>query len=525
MEYSELIPHFPFDEIRPAQETALQKIADTDNRGRRVSILELPTGSGKSGIAMTMARWASTLPTEAPFVSGASILTVQNILLNQYTEEFEDLVQLKGAGNYSCSEYEDQSCDVGGRLNKVLGTSCPHCPYKAAKYQYIHSPMGVTNFAYFLINSAYQKQLPKRQMLIIDEAHNAEDTLIGHSDIVVSKARMDELNITPPKKLGYTEVGRARHWVLTELSPKIEVAEAALKLEIAAKKDGDRKELSLLLKKAVNLDQYGCRVRRFQNSESELWFINHTEEEINIKPLRGDVFAEELLFSQGKRIVCLSATILEPRVYLRNLGLSPKECGYLSLPSEFPEENRRVRYVPAGSMSFKNYDVTLPKLLKKLEKIFDKHKHEKGIVHCMSFKTMNFVIDHFKGTSHYSRLLSHNSVPSNKVQAILRHTESKEPTILLSPSMMEGLDLRDDLSRFQVIAKAPYKSLADPYIKTRMELDSQWYQWHACLDLIQACGRSIRSKEDYATTYLLDSDIHRLLESGMIPSWWTDSVS
>ena len=98
--------------------------------------------------------------------------------------------------------------------------------------------------------------------------------------------------------------------------------------------------------------------------------------------------------------------------------------------------------------------------------------------------------------------------------------------MLLSPSMTEGLDLRDNLSRFQIVAKMPYASLADPYVKTRMSLDPDWYRLQTALTLVQALGRSIRSKDDYATSYIIDGDFAFFMRQAdsILPDWWKDSV-
>ena len=55
-----------------------------------------------------------------------------------------------------------------------------------------------------------------------------------------------------------------------------------------------------------------------------------------------------------------------------------------------------------------------------------------------------------------------------------------------------------------MIAKLPYAYLGDKRVKRRSELDENWYKLHTAQKLIQACGRSIRSDTDYATTYILD---------------------
>jgi Rad3-related DNA helicase len=46
------------------------------------------------------------------------------------------------------------------------------------------------------------------------------------------------------------------------------------------------------------------------------------------------------------------------------------------------------------------------------------------------------------------------------------------------------------------------------------------------LRLVQAYGRSIRSTDDYATTYVLDSSVSFLLKNaqGLVPRWFTEAI-
>jgi len=517
MNIETLKANFPFPEVRPPQEKAMVKLASNIEKNKKFSIFEMPTGSGKSGLAIAAISSAQ---------SGA-ILTPQKILQQQYQEEFSHLglADLRGGSNYICTEHDDTTCDIGAQLNKITGNICAVCPYRSARHNFCKSKIGTTNFSYFLTDSAFKDEstrLPDKEVLVIDEAHNTENVLIAHSEIVVSPVRLEELSVKlPTRAFQFTAVDEARSWVSKVLNPATEAVIARLTLELKDTSRG-RRELLPVAKKITQLSQFSEALKKFIESDSKMWFIDQSEEGLNIKPLRGDIFAEELLFSRAKKIIMLSATILDPKTLIRNLGIDRSDCGYLSLPSEFPVENRQIIFAPAGSMSFKNYDETLPKLLKRIDRVLTKHATEKGIIHCSSFKLVQHIKDHFRGTPHSHRLLDHDS--KNRGLVVDHHIASSQPTVLLSPSMTEGLDLKGELSRFQVIAKAPFLSLASPYIRTRMEMDADWYTLQACLNLMQACGRSIRSKEDYATTYLLDSDIMRLLKAGPLPSWWLDSI-
>jgi Rad3-related DNA helicase len=77
--------------------------------------------------------------------------------------------------------------------------------------------------------------------------------------------------------------------------------------------------------------------------------------------------------------------------------------------------------------------------------------------------------------------------------------------------MSEGVDLHGELSRFQVVCKVPYPYLGDPLIRKRMNKFSGWYPMQVAKTIVQAVGRSVRSKDDKAVTYILDGDWYNFL--------------
>ena len=109
---------------------------------------------------------------------------------------------------------------------------------------------------------------------------------------------------------------------------------------------------------------------------------------------------------------------------------------------------------------------------------------------------------------------------------IAEHIKSTEPTVLISPSLYTGLDLKDNLSRFQIIVKVPYPDLGDRWINEKRKINEQWYIWQTTLRLVQGYGRSIRSKEDSAITYVLDSGFENIVKrnENILPDWFTEAI-
>jgi Rad3-related DNA helicase len=105
--------------------------------------------------------------------------------------------------------------------------------------------------------------------------------------------------------------------------------------------------------------------------------------------------------------------------------------------------------------------------------------------------------------------------------------ESKNGSVLISPSMMEGFDFVDDLARWQAIIKVPWSYLGDRQVAAKKDQNPEWYDTEAIKAIIQTCGRPVRSKTDHAVTYILDSDFSILWEKygkRLFPKWWTDAT-
>ena len=102
----------------------------------------------------------------------------------------------------------------------------------------------------------------------------------------------------------------------------------------------------------------------------------------------------------------------------------------------------------------------------------------------------------------------------------------RRDSVIVAPAMHEGLDLKGDLARFQVIAKMPWPNMQDRVIKQRMDRDSAWYSWLCALKIVQSYGRSVRSKDDWATTYILDAGFESFVwkSARMLPDWFHEAL-
>ena len=505
---------FPFPEIREAQAAAIEVIANAyDDPEKRFVIIEAATGSGKSGIGMATAIWSAEAED-----GGAHYLTSQNSLGAQLVEDFakHGMVQLKGKANYQCNEISE-SCAVASAMASRK-RCCPGCPYRADKNRYLKNPIGGTNYSYYMNEtSSPYSELKPREFLILDEAHNIEKEVLSMVDIAVTSTDCQryELPVELPR-FAKDSPGRTRKWLSEHMLP-------ALNNYIKAYEHSERPIIIGFREKAMKLRD---NIELYLNSEANEWVASsNADGSLSIRPLIPADFAEQYLFRGSENIIMMSATILNFPTFRRALGIPKAETSSIVIPSDFPVKNRRIVVWPVGSMSAKTIEDTTPVSIERTIALLDKWKDKKGIIHTHTYK----INDNFKQalakTHHGHRIITHDRNPESRNAAIARHLSSLDPTVLMSPSMTEGLDLRGELSRFQIVVKVPFPFL-DDYTKARMELDPKWYQLQTAIPLVQMTGRSVRDKEDYAVTIILDADFQRFLSQNqdMLPDWWLSAI-
>jgi len=201
----------------------------------------------------------------------------------------------------------------------------------------------------------------------------------------------------------------------------------------------------------------------------------------------------------------MSATILDTDTFCRGIGLEPDDVKVIRIGSDFPLKNRpiyplNVAYLNYGELQ---KDAVKRIIASAIDRIMTKHKEHKGIIHTTSYEQLNFIRENVSKDNRRRLLETDPEVQRDEI--ISEHINATRPTVLISPSLQLGLDLKDDLSRFQVITKVPYPSLGDRWINEKRRRNEQWYKWQTALKLVQGYGRSVRSKDDWAATYVLDS--------------------
>lgn len=517
------LPYFPEGyEPREIQVKAIDFAIQTF-KDKKFCIIEAPVGTGKSFIALTLANYLNQQQRN----NQSLILTTQIILQNQYQKQFSQITNISARGNYKCPIFGDSTCADMRWLHIYGGVpKCPSCIYDQVKQKFLQQSMAVTNTAFFFSNLEYNEQLiPHKKFIAVDEAHNLEQEIIKY------KALQLEFN-TLRKQYGFSKddwIKRGTHpfkWLKETFLTWAKRKEAQLSKTIQGSNKGITFSRSKILQISKNFDFLNKLICQFNRTlavyDADRWITEYDDKAFKMTPLFAYDFSKQSLFDVGDKILLMSGTILDKQSYCRNLGIDVNQCGFLSLDSPFPIQNRKIFIILSGNMSRKYIEKTMPKLVDDIEKILYLHEGQKGIIHVSSHKMAR---DIYKGVGSDRLIIVDDFY--NRDQMLEHHYQSESDTVLISPSMMEGLDLKDQLSRFQIIAKVPFPNLGSRYISMKKDLIQKWYQYQTAKLMVQSYGRSIRSKDDYAVTYILDQSFlwFYKMNKRLFPEYFTAAIS
>lgn len=515
---------------RPEQEEILEGYKEALKSNSRYYLVDAPTGTGKSFSALMCAK---------EFIKSrggrakVDILTNSKMLQSQYLRDFPFLSELKGKSNYPCSTY-GCSCQEGAELAKANNTLCESCPHKMAFDNYITSEASMMNFHIYASFAMFVPHILKQReasMLIIDEAHTFEEVFSDFIAVVISKRSLELTGLAsnPVVVEGLQSVESIEDFEkFWESTMKKRAFEHLRDLHTQIAEAKNPKQQVKIMRLADSTERFIQRISSFvQDEDRDSWlFIKEQDSEdkegiiphIRMEPVWAKEYLYNMLWKNYDSVVFMSGTILDPEIFCHLNGITDSVT-YCAVDSPFPVDNRPIHYMPIGKMSYKYKDETIKKMIPAIKKILNKNSNVKGIIHTGSYANARAIRQGIRD----SRLIFHDSGDAGF--ALKRHENSEEPTVLVSPSMSHGVDLKDDLSRLQITMKIPFPSLADKKIKRRLRGSQRWYSWKTWTDVVQGYGRSVRNKDDWAVTYILDSSFDQLLRSKhMMPPYFEEAL-
>ena len=252
-----------------------------------------------------------------------------------------------------------------------------------------------------------------------------------------------------------------------------------------------------------------------------------TKQESNkfsITPWRTTWFTKKIL-EKFTLCIFMSATI-NRTILSKETGIAENEFEFIDQPSEIPEKNRQIKFL--NSYSYKN-ETDWNVVIDKIKEIFDKHSGQRGLILCTAYKQMDEIQRGMEERYPADFMRLTFDVKARKFKDTISENNGKPNGVIISAKAGTGIDLKDDLSRFQIIIKAPYMSeLQDENDKRAAkikEFDLPRFFMKSLFRLVQFAGRSVRGITDYAETYVLDTAGLYMVKSGYsrreyVPVWF-----
>jgi len=225
------------------------------------------------------------------------------------------------------------------------------------------------------------------------------------------------------------------------------------------------------------------------------------------------------LFADFKHIIFMSAT--PPKTFFDELGV--EDGKRLLIKSKFSTKTAPV-IIPRDmvlSMSYKNRDDNFEEMFQNVEKICDFHLTKpqlpnNGFIHTGSYLFQSKMQEYF-----YNHPMNENFIwcdVASDIEAGMTHLEENpnEGIILVSPSILEGVDGKEATARFQIALKCPYPSMADRYIQRLLKENETLYREMVRRGIEQLIGRVQRTPKDVGITYLLDESFSFFLKKNPV---------
>ena len=507
----------PVEVWRDHQLESICQVIAQFNSGQSTVILDAPTGSGKSMVAIGVGKWMLQQRSDTSKHFRIGIVTATKQLQNQYLEDFETARTVMGRSNFPCIIFPEETQVTTDDGPCKHGWKCPSkgiCPYFVQRDEAAEAEICVMNYQYFLNAANYTDKFTDFDLLILDECHLLDMILTRWVGVSASRRVFKECGTKFPHNYSNQDW---QVWA-TENKPFFADWYDNLKSKMA---DTDLNTKLNMSRKAKNVSAMLALCKKLAEVD-ESWIQLPDKYSVEFKPTWPTVFTLPYVLNHGAKVLLMSATVLSPDIVSDILGIG--NHGYIQTPSTFDPERRKIYYAPAAKMTARSTEGDYDRVTKVIDHLIRHHAEEKILIHCNSYRMRDEIV---RRSTSGNRLISHAS--RDREQKLEQFVISKKPLVMLSPSMHTGVDLPYDQCRVVIIAKVPYPYLGDPQVRARLntQMGKDWYAWDTACTVVQAYGRGMRAPDDFATTYIVDESFGGFYQrSGhLFPKWFEESYS
>ena len=432
-----------------------------------------------------------------------------------------------------------EDCVVKGIYNPntpYLRQNCKKCRYRQSRLQLFKSPHIITNYSFYFIMGLQRQMLKTRLLSVYDESHLINDIFCSHMQIKLTPKVIDSLLSVLDKyscnKHNIFEQQLNKHKQILQ-SGKLTQQNYVDYLEKFYKTInniiGQYQSIVEDLFDSGDIDtckSYNKIVSRLTNLYSKYQGLLNYQYEYTVDFKQGISLQPIFVGKVFKQAQCseyslfMSATNQKDFI-TKTLELDPSSTAFVKAKPVFNPENKEVMFINHYSYNYRNLNEpnTIKEINEYVWNIIDENKDKSGVILTPSFKInegiVKFIIKKVRGVN---ILYQQQGKPLAPVLDEFKY--STGPTVLISPSLWQGISLDDDISRYQIIIKAPYPNLGEKRIKYILDNYPDIYKIQTLFKLIQGMGRSTRSITDYSISYCLDVNCQTLFNS--IYNVWND---
>ena len=560
-------------------------------KGKGIVLAEAGTGTGKS-----LAYLIPSLYSSQRVVIATRTKTLQDQLIEkdlplamEISKRYLKFVAIKGKGNYLCRLYFDrfvsnplfrveeetnyfeilkewasstqsgerselkeipEDADIWNQINikdeRCIFTKCPfyeECFLIKLKREAESSDLIITNHHILFADAALKEKgcgaqvLPRFNNLIIDEAHEAEDSATSFFGVSVSKRMVEEWAFDCLK-----ETRKKGQRIPKRTSPvSMEIDNFFNEFQNVDEKRKLRKEdyafagrelntlfsrlysFYLSIEKSADKEIYLGLGDRFEVLKESFNFIFFDEDKGYVKsvekrgnnitfsasPIKVGKMVKEVVVDKMKSLILTSATLSVNNSFdyiASRLGING-EYNKIKIESPFDFKNQALLYIPE-EFPEPNSPHFLVEAVDTIKKLISFSKG-RAFVLCTSIKNMNIVYENLRGEIDYPLLIQ-----GEKPKGALLEQFKKigNGVLVATSSFWQGVDVQGDALSMVIIDKIPFASPGEPLIEARIdELRKNGenpfvsYQLpYATMILKQGLGRLIRSRKDKGVVACLD---------------------
>lgn len=504
---------------RPGQEEIVAEALALFDAGRRLVMLDLPTGVGKGPISAGVAHNLGGLTTYT---------STTKMLQREIERRIDGSVRLVGRANYpsffaprlGCDRCTDRGLCPDPKHNNGI----ERCTYKLAKAAALASPLAVLNTHYLVAETNHVGTFCGRDLVVLDEGEAVEGVIRGAATVEIGQARIRKLGLEPPRDNAGT--GDVLAWVHCQLSPELRGATERCKIVLGRTPDSDA-----IARDLRSFEQLGHAIR-LQAQVGGDQLVGHVtgRGSVVLEPVVAAPYGPSMLWRHAGRFLLASGSLIDPDLVAADLGWKGS-FGVVSRPSPFPAERRPIRFTPVGSMSASNERITMPAMVARIGEILAAHPGQRGLIHAVSYDRAARLAEALDDPRVILAARQVDVPPDSdgdRPDVDLERFMATPGAVLVSARHERGVSLDDDLCRFIICVKKPLAMWNDPRVMARVALPdgNAWYHGvEPARRLLQMTGRGNRHTADRCVTYLLDNDLGPLLRSGALPEWWQAALA